>query len=235
MTHAEKEYLPAAGRDLFLPLYDPLTTLIGLGKVRRQLVDQARLQPKQRVLDVGCGTGTLLVLLKRRYPEIEAVGIDPDPRALERATRKARRAQLRIRFERGFADRLDCETSSFDRVLSSFMFHHLEGDAKFATLRQVQRVLKPGGCFDMVDFAGRERAESSGFHHWVHSHARLAGNDSERVIALMAEAGLRDPRVVDERVTWFGTIVYYRATSQPRVVQRESAASFEKPRAPARS
>jgi len=219
MTNHEKEYLPAAGRDLFLPLYDPLTTLIGLGKVRRQLLDQARLQPKQRVLDVGCGTGTLLVLLKRHYPEIEAVGIDPDPRALERAKRKARSAQVRIRFERGFADSLTCETASFDRVLSSFMFHHLEGNAKLATLRQVQRVLKPDGCFEMVDFAGGERAESFGLHRWIHSHARLAGNDRERVIALMAEAGLRAARIVDERVTWFGTIVYYRATSQPRVVE----------------
>jgi ubiquinone/menaquinone biosynthesis C-methylase UbiE len=218
MTHHEKQYLPAAGRDLFLPLYDPLTTVLGLGKIRRQLVDQARLQPKQRVLDVGCGTGTLLVLLKRRYPEIEAIGIDPDPRALERAKRKARRAQVRVHFERGFADSLACETASFDRVLSSFMFHHLEGDAKLATLRQVQRVLKPYGCFEMVDFAGGERAESLGLHHWVHSHARLADNDRQRVIALMAEAGLRDPRVVDERVTWFGTIVQYRATSAAKVI-----------------
>ena len=212
MTNQEKAYLPAAGRDLFLPLYDPLTRLIGLGKVRRQLIDQARLQPKQRVLDLGCGTGTLLVLLKRHHPEIEAIGIDPDPRALDRAKRKAHRAQVRIRFERGFADSLECETASFDRVLSSFMFHHLDGDAKLATLRQVQRVLKADGCFEMVDFAGHERAESFGFHRWVHSHARLAGNDRQGVIALMAEAGLRDPRVVDERVTWFGTIVYYRAT-----------------------
>jgi ubiquinone/menaquinone biosynthesis C-methylase UbiE len=214
MKNHEKEYLPAAGRDLFLPMYDPLTTLIGLGKVRRQLVEQAKLQPKQRVLDVGCGTGTLLVLLKRHYPEIEAVGIDPDPRALERANRKARRAQVRIRFERGFADSLECETSTFDRVLSSFMFHHLERDAKLATLCQVQRVLKPDGCFEMVDFAGGERAESGGFHHWIHSHARLADNNREHVVALMVEAGLRDPHVVDERVTWFGTIVYYRATSR---------------------
>jgi ubiquinone/menaquinone biosynthesis C-methylase UbiE len=214
MTNHEKEYLPAAGRDLFLPLYDPLTTLLGIGKVRRQLVGQANLQPNQRVLDVGCGTGTLLVLLKRHYPEVEAIGIDPDPRALERAKRKARRAQVRIRFERGFADNLECETSSLDRVLSSFMFHHLERDAKLATLRQVQRVLKPDGSFEMVDFAGSERAGSFGVHHWVHSHTRLAGNDSQQVVALMAEAGLQEPRVVDERVTWFGTIVYYRATSR---------------------
>jgi ubiquinone/menaquinone biosynthesis C-methylase UbiE len=210
----EKEYLPAAGHDLFLPLYDPLTTLIGLGKVRRQLVEQAELQPKQRVLDVGCGTGTLLVLLKQHYPEIEAVGIDPDPRALQHANRKARRAQVRIRFERGFADSLECETSSFDRVFSSFMFHHLERDAKLATLCQVQRVLKPNGCFEMLDFAGGERAESGGFHHWIHSRARLADNNRDHVVALMAEAGLRDPHVVHERVTWFGTIVYYRATSR---------------------
>jgi ubiquinone/menaquinone biosynthesis C-methylase UbiE len=71
----ERTFLPAAGRDLFLPLYDPFTRLFGFDGVRRALLDQAALQPHFRVLDVGCGTGTLALLIKRLYPAIEVVGL----------------------------------------------------------------------------------------------------------------------------------------------------------------
>ena len=47
---------------------------------------------RHRVLDIGCGTGTLAVLIKRSHPEVEVVGLDPDPKALARAQQKADRA-----------------------------------------------------------------------------------------------------------------------------------------------
>src|SRR5918995_2623915 len=86
-----KPYLPAMGRDRLLPLYDPRQGLLGMGAVHRQLVDQARIQPEQRVLEIGCGTANLAILLKRLHPGAEVVGIDPDPKALARAQRKAGR------------------------------------------------------------------------------------------------------------------------------------------------
>ena len=88
----ERAYLPAAGRDAFLPLYDPLTRLIGGQKILRSLLDQAALQPNHVVLDVGCGTGTLAVLVKRLHPTIDVTALDPDPKALARAAAKAAKA-----------------------------------------------------------------------------------------------------------------------------------------------
>ena len=73
-----RRYFPAAGRDAFLPLYDPFTRLFGLQRVLTMLVNQAGLQRNYRVLDVGCGTGTLAVLVKHRHPEVAIVGLDPD-------------------------------------------------------------------------------------------------------------------------------------------------------------
>ena len=55
-TNAERRYLPAAGRDALLPLYDPFTKLFGIDALRMALLEQAALQPHHRVLDVGCGT-----------------------------------------------------------------------------------------------------------------------------------------------------------------------------------
>jgi 2-polyprenyl-3-methyl-5-hydroxy-6-metoxy-1,4-benzoquinol methylase len=59
MGNVERAYLPAAGHDWALPLYDPFVSLLGLNSTRRALLDQAALQSTDRVLDVGCGTGTL--------------------------------------------------------------------------------------------------------------------------------------------------------------------------------
>ena len=81
MSESTRTYLPAAGHDWSLPLYDPIVKLLGGDKVRRFLLDQAPLQPGQRVLDIGCGTGTLAILSKRLHPDVEVVGIDPDPKA----------------------------------------------------------------------------------------------------------------------------------------------------------
>ena len=83
----DRPYLPAAGRDSLLWLYDPLTRLFGADKVFRSFLEQAELQADHSVLDVGCGTGTLAVLLKRLHPRIAVTGLDPDPRALARATK----------------------------------------------------------------------------------------------------------------------------------------------------
>jgi len=46
----------------------------------------------QRILEIGCGTGNLTILVKTLYPAIEVVGLDPDPKALDRARRKADRS-----------------------------------------------------------------------------------------------------------------------------------------------
>jgi ubiquinone/menaquinone biosynthesis C-methylase UbiE len=89
-----KAYLPAAGHDWLLPLYDAFVKLLGGEAASKTLVDQATIQPGFRVLDIGCGTGTLALLIKRLHPTMDVVGLDPDPRALARAKQKARRAGI---------------------------------------------------------------------------------------------------------------------------------------------
>ena len=62
-----KRYLPAAGHAWLLPLYDPLTRLLGLEAVHRRLVELAGIRPGQRVLEIGCGTGNLTILIKQLH------------------------------------------------------------------------------------------------------------------------------------------------------------------------
>ena len=209
----ERNYLPAAGHDWALPLYDPLVKLIGAETAKRALVDQASLHGRQRVLDVGCGTGTLATLIKVTHPESEVTGLDPDPKALARGRQKAERAGASVRFDGGHADELPYPDASFDRIFSSFMFHHLPSDRRQRTLQELRRVLAPGGSLHLLDF---ERArQSDGFlARWLHSSHRLDDNSEGRILAKMRNAGFVGSGKVLSGTLFFGLLHlgYYRAS-----------------------
>ena len=211
MSHANRAFLPAAGLDFLLPLYDPMVKLLGADRARKKLFDQALVQPHHRVLDVGSGTGTFAVAIKGWLPSAEVVGLDPDPKALARSRRKAERAGASIRFDQGFANALPYPDGSFDRVFSSLMFHHLPRDAKFATMREVRRVLKPGGSLHLLDFEQEGPRSHNPLARWLHSSERLQGNTREQILSWMREAGLAEPSVVDSDNPIFGKIVYFVA------------------------
>jgi ubiquinone/menaquinone biosynthesis C-methylase UbiE len=216
MTDAQRTYLPAAGHDWSLPLYDPLVKLLGGDSARRVLLDQADLQPGQRVLEVGCGTGTLLMLLTRAQPALELTGLDPDARALARAKRKADAASVSIQLDRGFSDALPYSDASFDRVFSCFMLHHLDGaDEKVRTLREIRRVLTPGGRLHLLDFVQPEAAHRVNVvARWMHSTHRLEDNTDTRVRSFMDDAGLVAPTTL-RRATMFFVLglAYYQAVA----------------------
>lgn len=209
-----KDFLPAAGHDFFLPLYDPIVRLMGFERARYELISQGDVKPDQQVLDLGCGTGTFVVLLKRQFPTAQVIGLDPDAKALRRAEKKIRRAGLSVRLDRGFGDELPYETDSFDRVFSSFMFHHLDEQTKKKTLHEVRRVLKPGGSFHLVDFT-----VDGGSHGFLarlfHSHSLMKDNTDERLLRLMNHAGFTNSAKLRGETTFFGLLqtAYYRASA----------------------
>lgn len=214
MENVQRTYLPAAGKDWALPLYDPLVKLLGIETVRRMFVDQADLPAAHRVLDLGCGTGTLALLIKRLHPTIQVVGLDPDPRALARAKRKAAGAAVGIRFDQGYANDLPYPDASFDRVFSSFMFHHVWPDQRENTLREARRVLAPGASLQMVDFAQSEGETRGWRSHFLRSSLHLKDNVESRVLGLMRRVGFVDAKKVKSGSILFGLlrIDYYQAS-----------------------
>jgi ubiquinone/menaquinone biosynthesis C-methylase UbiE len=225
-ANSERDYLPAAGIDGFLPVYDLTTKLMGADRARRALLDQAALKSGQHVLDIGCGTGTLAILLKRRFPRIEIIGLDPDPKALARAKRKARRAGVFPQFEQGFSDSLAYPAASFDHVFSSFMFHHLDREDKERTLREIRRVLAPGGQLHLLDFLGAEGGQGGFISRLFHSHAHVAENSDENILALLKKAEFADSKLVGRRKTTFGLapVGYYGAWA-PTAISKVASSS----------
>lgn len=208
-----REFLPAAGRDVFLPLYDPLVKLMGFDRARQELISQADVKAGQHILDLGCGTGTFVVLLKRQYASAQVVGLDPDPKALRRAKSKVRRAGVSVQLDEGFADELPYKESSFDRVFSSFMFHHLEGEDREKSLKEVLRVLKPGGSFHLLDFVA-DHASHGFLASLMHSHAQMKDNTHEHILQLMNRTGFKNAEKLKEDSMLFGALrtAYYRAS-----------------------
>ena len=192
--------------------YDPLLAVVLREAVwKSKLVDQVSAGPDMRVLDLGCGTGTLTVLLAKSSPQAEVVGLDADPDALERARTKAVRHGVTLRFVHGRADSPPFSARSFDRVVSSLLFHHLTGDDKKRAFRASYDLLDAGGELHVAD--------------WGKPHdllMRLAflpvqlldgfattGDNVRGVLPQMAhEAGFASVEETHRRRTVFGTLAF---------------------------
>lgn len=204
----EKHYLPATGVHFLLPIYDVLTKWMGMERPRLRMIELTELREGETVLDVGCGTGTLAIAIKRAAPGAHLNGIDPDPAALSRGAQKAKAVGVAIHFDRGFAGELPYPDGSFDHIFSSFMFHHLPTEEKERMLREVLRVLNRSGRFHLLDFNG----EGHGFLARIaHSHQVMRENSEERVLGLMYATGFNNAKTVGRDRSIFGEMAYYEA------------------------
>ncbi len=209
----QRSYIPAAGYHWLLPVFDLVTKLTGADPARSALLQQAELRPGQQILDIGCGTGSFAILLKQTHPRIDVVGLDPDPKALALARQKAQRASVSPHFDQGFSDALEYPADSFDHVFSSFMFHHLRSNQKEDTLREIRRVLKPGGYLHLLDFRGPNTGDTRPVTRWFHSRRILRDNAENRILELINNAGLAEAHVVHRQTVVFGFahVAYYQA------------------------
>jgi len=134
--------------------YDPLIRLtMSEKKFRTALIEQARIDPGMKILDIGCGTGTQALALYKKHPDINIHGLDGDLRILRIAEKKIHRLQITaIDFCRGFSQHLPFKSETFDRAFSTLMFHHLSTENKVQTLRESYRVLKARAELHIADF-----------------------------------------------------------------------------------
>lgn len=157
MNQNRMDYIPALKHNWLTPLYDPLIHWFE-SAFKPQLVKQAKIASGHRVLDLGCGTATLTLLIKQTQPDAAVVGLDGDPNILEIAKAKAAKAGLLITLDQGMSFDLPYPDNSFDRVLSSLVFHHLTRENKIRTLKEVFRVLIPNGELHIADWGKAQNA-----------------------------------------------------------------------------
>ena len=199
-TQSEKLVSPTSGEQanrtsgivLHSPVFYDLTVWLAmLGKergFRERLLQLARINAGERILDVGCGTGTLAIAAKQRVGQGGAVyGIDASPEMVARAEKKARKANAEVLFHNGLAEALPFQSSFFDAALSTVMLHHLPAKTRRQCAAEVQRVLKPRGRVLVVDFEGFSDQKRTLLSHFHRPHGHVRRSD---IITLLAEAGL---------------------------------------------
>jgi ubiquinone/menaquinone biosynthesis C-methylase UbiE len=215
MPTESRGYLPALRFSALTRLYDPVVRLTSREERFKQLlVEQAAPAPGQRILDLGCGTGTLAIQVKQREPAAEVVGLDADPEMLAQARRKAEQAGIELELTEGFSTELPYEDASFDRVLSTLFFHHLDPEPKRQTAREIARVLRKGGELHVADWGKpSDPVMAAAFLgiRMLDGFENTADNVHGDLPAIFEEAGLARAEQTDRLRTILGTMALYRA------------------------
>jgi demethylmenaquinone methyltransferase/2-methoxy-6-polyprenyl-1,4-benzoquinol methylase/phosphoethanolamine N-methyltransferase len=184
--------------------YDLFGKLISFGHdrtLREKLVALARLEPGEKVLDVGCGTGALTFALAPRVGEGEVHGIDASPEMIEVAKEKVAKDGFDIDFQVALIEAIPFPDASFDLVTSSLMLHHLPDELKRKGFAEIRRVLKPGGRFLAMDFAAESRFGLDSPIGHVLAIAGIARGASvvDKLTPMLSEAGFDEVEAVPTR------------------------------------
>jgi ubiquinone/menaquinone biosynthesis C-methylase UbiE len=182
-------------------------------KIKGRLVDGLHLAPGQRVLDLGCGTATLTLMIKAACPGASVFGIDGDPDVLRIGREKAKQRGLDVTLTEAMAYAPPFQPGSFERVVSSLVFHHLSSEDKRRTLASVFALLRPSGELHIADFtrSGNPivRAAMLGFGLFD-GLANTRDNLKGRLPLLIEEAGFREVAETHRESTLFGPLAFYR-------------------------
>ncbi|MDO8642440.1 MAG: methyltransferase domain-containing protein [Candidatus Woesearchaeota archaeon] len=163
------KFLPAARFNALAERYDFICEWVGFDTTYRQNIIDALHLPnkKMRVLDVGCGTGTLAVELKKEKANVEVHGVDPDEKILALARKKIAKNKMEVHLNKAYAQKLPFPDRHFDAAYSSLVWHHIPDHAKQDCFDEIFRVLKKGGVFVLSDF-GKPK------HWWLPSYSHFA-------------------------------------------------------------
>jgi ubiquinone/menaquinone biosynthesis C-methylase UbiE len=173
--------------DLMEWFIDTFTFRGQMRELRQRTATLAHMQPGERVLDVGCGTGTLALIANEHVGRGgRVVGIDPGTEQIARACKKAARRNVSIEFQTGVIEQLPFPDQTFDVVFSTLMMHHLPAPLKRQGLAEVARVLKPGGRLIIADFKRKQERQgrAARFH--------AGGSSIQGLVAIVSDAGFSE-------------------------------------------
>jgi ubiquinone/menaquinone biosynthesis C-methylase UbiE len=210
MSDINEDFIPALSYKFLTPFYDFIQKYIVRDtRYKSILIDQAEIRAGHNVLDLGCGTGTLAIMVKHRFPSAAVTGLDADPEMLKVARYKSTRENAPVKFEVGMTYTLPFPDESFDRVMSSIMIHHLKTPDKKRTAREIFRVLKPGGRLHIIDFGKPVTLYGKLLGPFLHGFEEANDNIDGNLPLFFGEPGLKT-QVLGNFWTFFGDLAFLR-------------------------
>ena len=215
MSEDRDTYISALRYEWLTGFYDTvMDKLMRETTFKQALVRQAQVAKGHRVLDLGCGTATLTLMIKQAHPDAGVTGLDGDPKALEMARKKIAKSSLAITLDQGMSFNLPYPGNSFDRVFSGLLFHHLTREDKVRTLKEVHRILAPGGELHVADWGKASDALMRLLFFLVQlldGFKTTQDNVDGLLPDFFSAAGLQDVQETARYATIFGTIALYQA------------------------
>jgi len=149
----KEKYIPALDIPLFTNLFDAFIAFVTPErKIKEALIDLMNIIEGDKIIDFGCGTGTLLIVGKQKHPKAHFTGIDIDPKVLTIAKSKIEKQKLDITLIEYDGGTLPQDDGSFNKAMTSLMMHHLSTDKKLIAMREIFRILTIGGTLHIADF-----------------------------------------------------------------------------------
>lgn len=209
-------YIPALRFKPLTRLYDFfLSATFPERKMKQALINQLQLQGTETVLDFGCGTATLAIMIKEQFPSVNIMGVDVDAEIIGIAENKIRSKGLGIALKKFDGESLAfLADHQFDKVVSSLVFHHIPTSTKRNILGQLYRIIKPGGALHIADF-GKSRTLYTKVAFGLLRRFDGVENTSVNAEGLLPQyienGGFQEAAVLQSFNTVFGTVDLIRA------------------------
>jgi ubiquinone/menaquinone biosynthesis C-methylase UbiE len=168
MNLKNKQFIPALKYNWLTDIYNPiLRYTMPEFQFKTSLINQAKIEKNHIVLDFGIGTATLSILVKQKHSEATVTGVDVDSKIINIAKKKILEAKTEIHIDQYDGIVLPYEDNTFDRVISSLVFHHLDAKQKNNSLKEIKRVLKPNGELHIADWGKPSNTLMRGAFYFV--------------------------------------------------------------------
>jgi ubiquinone/menaquinone biosynthesis C-methylase UbiE len=214
------KFIPALRYNWLTKIYDPIVQhTMPEEEFKKELISQANISESARILDFGCGSLTLSLMAKRLHPTADVHAVDVDEKILKIAEEKKREAHAEISIQRYEGRILPYQNNSFDRVISSLVFHHLNREQKMNALYEIHRVLKPGGEIHIADWG---KAKNTFMRvaffliQFLDGFKTTTDNVRGLIPSFMAQAGFIETIATSQHQTVFGTLVLYKGKKSCR-------------------